>query len=505
MGTDREMRIAIIGGGKRCRSFLEMLDAELCPQLRARIVAVADLNEDAEGIRLAREKGIFTTGDYRDFYGIPDLDLVIELTGNEELLKDFMKNNPARVRVLESAISRLFGDTLRLREQYLFRTRQVDLIEGIISSLFSSLRDWVLVLQPDLRILDANEAFIDAVRSSKEDLTGKYCYQAAYGLSEQCSGNALSCPVRECLDTGMVAHAIHERTMPDGRLRYSEVSAVPWRAADGKVQAVIEIFRDITDELEKKFEKKSRALKHNLIRLIHEDKMISLGKLVASAMHEINNPLSGINSLARLMEEEIKSDAQWAENKEKFSYYLNLIGTESARCSAIVSDLLSFSRQQRAVRVPIQLNELILKIHAFVSHRLEMQKIASVLDLAPELPPILGDERQIHQCLLNVILNAIESMPDGGKLTISTARNRRSRQIRVGVADTGIGIPGEDISRIFEPFFSTKSEDKGVGLGLSVVYGIIKEHGGSVWVQSEPEKGALFQLRFPEITEPDLD
>jgi two-component system, NtrC family, sensor kinase len=505
MSPDREMRIAIIGGGRRCRSFLEMLDAELCPQLRARIVAVADLNENAEGIRLARERGIFTTGDYRDFYAIPDLDLVIELTGNEELLKDFMKNNPARVRVLESAISRLFGDILRLRAQYLFRTRQVELIEGIISSLFSSLRDWVLVLQPDLRILDANEAFLDAVRSPKEELTGKYCYQAAYGLNEQCSGSALACPVRECLETGMVAHAIHERTMPDGRLRYNEVSAVPWRAADGKIQAVIEIFRDITDELEKKFEQRSRALKRDLIRLIHEDKMISLGKLVASAMHEINNPLSGINSLALLMQEEIKSDTPWEENKEKFLYYLNLIGTESARCSTIVSDLLSFSRQKRGARVPIELNELVRKTHSFIGHRLEMQKIGSVLNLAPELPPIHGEGRQIHQCLLNVILNAVESMPDGGTLTISTVHNRQSRQVELNVADTGTGIPKEDMSRIFEPFFSTKSEDKGVGLGLSVVYGIVKEHGGSIWVQSEPGEGALFQLRFPEMAEPDLD
>ena len=150
------MKIAIIGGGTRCKAFLEMFDARRFPKLGAEIVAVADPDLEAPGIRLAREKKIYVTLDYKDFYKIKNLDLVIELTGKADLLEDFLKNKPPRVRVLEAAISRIFGDVLRLREEYQFTKRQINLVEGIMDSLFTGMRDWVLVMQPDFKLLDAN-------------------------------------------------------------------------------------------------------------------------------------------------------------------------------------------------------------------------------------------------------------------------------------------------------------------------------------------------------------
>ena len=121
---EKQMKIAIIGGGTRCKAFLEMFDARRFPKLGAEIVAVADPDMEAPGIRLAREKKIYVTRDYKDFYKIRNLDLVIELTGKADLLEDFLKNKPPRVRVLEAAISRIFGDVLRLREEYQFTKRQ---------------------------------------------------------------------------------------------------------------------------------------------------------------------------------------------------------------------------------------------------------------------------------------------------------------------------------------------------------------------------------------------
>ncbi len=149
----KQIRIGIIGGGNRCKAFLEMFDARRFPKLAAQIVAVADPDLDAPGIRLAREKDIFVTRNYKDFYKIKSLDLVIELTGEAELLEDFLKHKPARVRVLEAAISRIFGDVLRLSEEYQFTRRQIDLVEGIMDSLFIGLRDWVVIMQPDLKVL----------------------------------------------------------------------------------------------------------------------------------------------------------------------------------------------------------------------------------------------------------------------------------------------------------------------------------------------------------------
>jgi signal transduction histidine kinase len=128
---------------------------------------------------------------------------------------------------------------------------------------------------------------------------------------------------------------------------------------------------------------------------------------------------------------------------------------------------------------------------------MQLQQIDLVLDLQEDLPEIEGDPGQIQQCLINLIFNAMEAMPDGGRLTIRTAHDETRGEVRLEVEDTGVGIPQEMMSQIFEPFFSTKSQDKGVGLGLSVVYGIVKEHRGTIYVKSRVGEGARFIVRFP--------
>ncbi len=497
---DRPMRIAVIGGGRRCKAFLEMMDARRFPGLRAQIVAVADPNEEAVGVQLARSMGIFVTKDYKDFYKIPNLDLVIQLTGKEELLEDFIKHSRAKVRVLEAAISRLFGDIIRFQEESLRRERQLELVEGIVESMFSSIRDRVLIMQPDRRIVDANKAFLEWVGISKEGIVGKFCHQITHRSLDPCHKKDFHCPLDESLETGSTGHAIHEHYDKNNEVRYCEITTVPLKSPEGVVELVLEIQRDITDELEKKLEQKTRALKRDLARLIHEDKMIALGKLVASAVHEINNPLSGIHALARLMRRQLDEGLSPGE-LDQFKYYLQLIDTESARCSAIVSNLLSFARQQKLERRSFDVNRIIHNVVMLSRHRMELQHVALQLELEEALPEIQGDPGQIQQCLINLIFNAMEAMPEGGRLTIRSAYDAKRREVRVEVEDTGVGIPKELLSQIFEPFFSTKSQDKGVGLGLSVVYGIVKEHRGAIYVKSEVGKGSCFIVRFPTASE----
>ncbi len=493
---DKLMRIAVIGGGRRCRTLIEMLDAKRFPRLKAQIVAVADPDENAVGIGLARERGIFTTTDYRDFFRIPGLDLVIELTGQEELLEDFLQHNPAKVQILEATISRLFSDVIRLREEYLFRERQLELIETIVDSVFSSIRDRVLIMRPDYRIVDANDALLSWVGMKKEEIVGKFCYQVTHRCLEPCHLKGSFCPLKESLETGGVGHAIHEHYGPDNEVRYCEVTTVPLKNRKGQIELILEIVRDITDELEKKLEKKAKALKRDLARLVHEDKMIALGKLVASAVHEINNPLSGIHALARLMRRQIEEDPASVDT-EQFQYYLGLIDSESARCSTIVGNLLSFSRQKKMEQRPFQLNDVVERVVLLSKHKMELRKIQLHLDLESALPQIMGDPSQIQQCLINLIFNAMEAITESGDITIRTRLEEKSGLVRLEVEDTGVGIAQEMMSQIFEPFFTTKNHDKGVGLGLSVVYGIIKEHRGTIYVKSEVGKGSNFIIRFP--------
>lgn len=496
MHKDRIMKIAVIGGGRRCEAFLEMLDSMRFPRLKAQIVAVADLNPDAAGMQSARRKGIATTGDFHDFFKIPDLDMVIELTGNEELLEDFLRLKPPNVRVLEATISRLFSDMIRFMEEYLLDKHQLEMIQGIVESIFSSIQDRVMVLQPNMKIVDANDAMLETLGQPKEDILGKFCYQVSHWSVAPCNEKGLDCPLMESRETGHPAYAIHEHFDRNNQTRTCEITVVPLKNGEGEVELLIEIMRDITDELERRVEQRTRFLTDNLTRLIHEDKMIALGKLVASSVHEINNPLSGIHALARLVQQGLEAGVPSEEDLKQYRYYLQLIDTESARCSAIVSNLLSFARQQKLEVKYFQLNELIHKIALLFGHKMQLQKVELRLELLEELPKMLGDPGQIQQCLVNLVFNAMEAMPEGGILTIRTNWEESKNFIRLEVEDTGCGIPDEMMSRIFEPFFSTKNLEKGVGLGLSVVYGIIKEHQGAIFVKSERGKGSNFIIRF---------
>ncbi len=495
---DKVMKIAVIGGGKRCEALLEMFDAMRFPHLEAQIVAVADLNEEAAGVRLAREKGIFTTTSASDFFKLDDLDLVIELTGNEGLLEDFLKRKPEGFRALETTLSKLFSNMIRFQEEYLLDRRRLELIQSIVESVFSSIQDHVLILHPDMKVMDANEAILQSVGMNRQEILGKYCYQISHCSIGPCNEKGHPCPLQESMATGRPAHAIHEHFNQRNEPRTCEITVVPLKNKQGETELILEIMRDITDEMEKRVEQKTKMLTRNLARLIHEDKMIALGKLVASAVHEINNPLTGIHALARLVSRGLSCSMDEEELKQ-YKYYLDLIDTESARCSAIVGNLLSFARQQKMERKRFQLNELVERVAALFSHKMQLQNVRLERDLEADLPPMLGDAGQIQQCLVNLMFNAMEAMPEGGMITIRTAREPSQNNLRMEVEDSGVGIPEEIIPHIFEPFFSTKSQDKGVGLGLSVVYGIIKEHHGSIYVKSEKGKGSIFIIRFSTI------
>ena len=232
-------------------------------------------------------------------------------------------------------------------------------------------------------------------------------------------------------------------------------------------------------------------------RILHQDKMMSLGRLAASVVHEINNPLAGILNYLRLMIR-ILGEEQLDENqKKKFSKYLELVENETKRCSQIVSSLLNFSRISPPKFGEVRIEELINRCIILSQHKLELSNILLRSNIQSDIPPINGDFNQLQQCMINLIFNAIDAMPQGGALIIEGRHEAGGQMVAVVVADTGQGIAPTDLPYIFEPFFSTKKEAYGVGLGLSTVYGIIERHGGSVRVESRPGKGTSFMLRLP--------
>jgi PAS domain S-box-containing protein len=232
-------------------------------------------------------------------------------------------------------------------------------------------------------------------------------------------------------------------------------------------------------------------------RILHQDKMMSLGRLAASVVHEINNPLSGILNYLRLMNRILNQGSLSEEQQKKFHRYVTLIEKETDRCSQIVSGLLSFSRRSPPSFGEVQI-EKVLRLSVLLSqHKLELSKIHLETDIETDLPPINGDFNQLQQSVINLIFNAVDAMPEGGVLTLKSFLNRSNHKVVVTVRDTGHGIPKQNLPHIFEPFFTTKKEGYGTGLGLSTVYGIVERHQGTISVESHVGKGTTFFIELP--------
>ncbi|MFO7559448.1 MAG: response regulator [Desulfobacterales bacterium] len=276
----------------------------------------------------------------------------------------------------------------------------------------------------------------------------------------------------------------------NGSTMQVQVSAVVLPEAVGS-RGLVCFFRDLREIRRLEQQMADQA------RLLHQDKMLSLGRLAASVVHEINNPLSGILNYMRLMMRIVNRGNIDREQQDKFRQYLDLVTTETDRCSRIVSSLLLFSRKQEPLFEPVDLLALINRCVVLCGHKLELNQIEWKLSLPEGLPLVTADGSQLHQCLINLILNAVDAMPKGGELFLSARHEKQPDSIVVEVRDTGVGIDAEDIPHIFDPFFTTKQSGYGVGLGLSTAYGIVERHDGTITVGSRPGKGTKFLIRLP--------
>ncbi|MDP2278537.1 MAG: ATP-binding protein [Nitrospirota bacterium] len=230
-------------------------------------------------------------------------------------------------------------------------------------------------------------------------------------------------------------------------------------------------------------------------QLIETEKLATLGKFSAGVAHEINNPLAIINEKAGLMKDIIELSADFP-NKDKFLNILHSISDSVNRCRVITHRILGFARKTDVTTETINLNNLIREVLGFVEKELLFRNIRLEINLAENLPELEGDTIQLEQVFLNILKNAIDAVEEGGNIWISTD-TKDDNTVSVSVKDTGHGIPKEMLVHIFDPFFTTKEKGKGIGLGLSITYGIIKRLGGNIFVESEPDKGATFTVELP--------
>jgi two-component system cell cycle sensor histidine kinase/response regulator CckA len=383
---------------------------------------------------------------------------------------------------LEQQKKQLETYSMQLKGMVEERTQDLMKSEQWHRSLVDNATDGIIVLDRNGIIVNVNDRACDMHGFSKEVLIGTHVR-----LLEDGSRHAeIPDRMRRLLEgESLVYESVHHKK--DGTPLYLEISSKAIMI--GNEQFIQSFYRDITE--------KKRMQEH----LFQSQKMDSIGVLAGGIAHDFNNILTAIIGHAEIIR---KSNLE-----EKALRSLNVIEEASRRAGRMISKLLGFARKSSSEIVPMNVNDVIFDTVKLLERVID-KKISVTVELDNRLPLIQGDINQIEQVLMNLIVNARDAMPNGGKIVLkTTARNitrgmpdippyiPEGEYVIVTVTDTGIGIPREVLSKIFEPFFTTKERGKGTGLGLAMVYGVVKEHKGFVTVQSEQYKGSMFTIYLP--------
>jgi PAS domain S-box-containing protein len=268
----------------------------------------------------------------------------------------------------------------------------------------------------------------------------------------------------------------HPLRTRDGQSVIANLSIAPLIGQEQETYGTVVILADISERV--KLED----------QLVQSEKLASIGMLAAGVAHEVNTPLTGISSYAQLLLQ--KYPAEHPDRK-----VLERIESQTFRASRIVNALLNLARQKQSELAPLDLHMILAETLALLEHELKKSRVKVARELAADLPAVLGDSNKLQQVFLNLILNSRDAMPEGGTVTLRTRFH--SGRVEVEVADTGAGIPPEALPKIYDPFFTTKRIGEGTGLGLALSYGIVRDHGGTIEVESEVGRGTTMTLNFP--------
>ena len=342
---------------------------------------------------------------------------------------------------------------------------------------FDAIRDPVMLIGRDFHIERANLAAAERSGRPIRDLIGERCYRIFAKREAICP----NCPLSETLKGKEPRSVEIDSLMPGGDFQVNSYPLV--RDIDAGEYRVVHHYRDITEE--KRLQRK----------LIQSEKMAAIGMLAGGVAHEINNPLAGILAFTQLLRNEFPEGQAQNDLKE--------IEEAARRCKRIVEDLLLFSRpHQEGDMHSLSIQETVEKILPLARLNLRHKNIAMATEYETALPPIRGNATRLQQVFLNLINNAAHAMEvQGGEVRLKIRNAPDRGQIFAEVIDHGCGIKKEDLSRIFDPFFSTKERGEGTGLGLSICYSIVSEHGGKIEVESQVGKGSVFRVVLPALAE----
>ncbi|OQX19529.1 MAG: PAS domain-containing sensor histidine kinase [Desulfobulbaceae bacterium A2] len=358
---------------------------------------------------------------------------------------------------LELAAREMQALNFRLEEIVEERTRELSSSEKKFRHFFSNSKDMVYFCAPDQRISDMNDAGREML--GYHDVAPLHLRQIF--PDEQSLADYL-----HALNTqGFIKDLEIDLVRADGSRLHVLLSATAIYDTQGQLSGCEGIAKDLT------------RVKNMMQQLVDREKMASIGERAAGVAHEINTPLGIILGYAQLMLDDFPPEGEVNQN-------LRVIERQTKACRKIVADLLKFSRQVESIKEELNLNEVLTEVLAVTEHNLNLSRIRVERQLTDNLPPVIGDLERLRQVFVNLINNAHHAMEGGGILTVCSSHDAGRDMVVVAIVDDGPGIAKEIQGRIFDPFFTTKSVGQGTGLGLSVSYGIIRDHGGTITVES---------------------
>ena len=357
--------------------------------------------------------------------------------------------------------------------------RQKHLEQAIIESkkrlmaVFDGIMSPLAITDLDHNIIMVNKATASLFGDKIPRLLGRKCYEAFRKESEPCP----NCPVSETIRTSKPSHRLSTNPIVNRTL---EEYTYPIFDASGNLSLIINYGIDVTDKI--KMER----------QLVQADKMASLGTLAAGIAHEIRNPMATINLNTQILLRDL-------DVGEEHQVYMLDIQKEVKKIERIISEILEFSKPRPAHLVENNINEVVLSVHELTRVQLRKDDLRVHFNLADHLPAVLIDPAQISQVVINLVINAMQAMPDGGDLTVTTQTDSTTRRVELLVGDTGLAIPNENLSKIFDPFFTTKPE--GTGLGLSIARQILDKNQAAIRVSSKEGQGTVFRILFKTVEE----
>ena len=365
-------------------------------------------------------------------------------------------------------------------------TSRVGLDLMVMRSLLDGLLRWmqggVLTVDGEGKITSFNKAAVW--------ITG-YCLEDVLGKTWKEMFASGSPPLERVLGRGEVIYNRNAAiSSKDGSTVPVNITAFPLKDSSGETKGAVIVFRDVTEV---------RTLKSQLLQ---SEKLAIMGRLAAGVAHEINNPISGILTYIKLLLRKLDKGKLFSSNSSELKKYLLILERETDRCGKIVQNLLNFSRRTEPQIRFIDISSVLEQSFLLLEDQLKTGNIEVRKQMKSPLPRIMADFGQMQQVFMNLILNAIQAMPDGGKLTVKARTEGtvgRECFLFVEVSDTGCGISEEDIPKIFDPFFSTRGAKAGtgLGLGLSIVQRIIRDYHGHIGVKSRLGKGTTFTVKLP--------